>query len=78
MACGILVLRPGIEPTIPVLEVQSLKHWTAREVPLLLYFPSFPFTFSNQILRIRNNKIEDKVETGQAMAFFKVDDKGGI
>ena len=33
-ACGILVPRPGIEPTLPELEVRSLDHWTAREVPV--------------------------------------------
>ena len=32
-ACRTLVLQPGIEPTSPVLEAQSLNHWTAREVP---------------------------------------------
>ena len=32
-ACGILVPQPGIEPVPPALEVQSLNHWTAREVP---------------------------------------------
>ena len=31
MACGILVLRPGIEPRSLVVKVQSLNHWTARE-----------------------------------------------
>ena len=35
-ACGILVLWPGIEPMPPAMEVWSLNHWTAREVPLLL------------------------------------------
>ena len=33
-ARGILVLRPGIEPTPPALEAQSLNHWAAREVPV--------------------------------------------
>ena len=33
MACGILVPRPGIEPTPPALEVQGLICWTTREVP---------------------------------------------
>ena len=33
MAFGILVSRPGMEPTPPTLEVQSLKHWTGGEVP---------------------------------------------
>ena len=30
---GILALQPGIEPVPPALEVRSLNHWTAREVP---------------------------------------------
>ena len=34
MACGILVLRTGFEAMPPTLEVQSLNHWTTREVPL--------------------------------------------
>ena len=33
MACGILVLQPEIEPELPALKVQSLNHWTTREVP---------------------------------------------
>ena len=33
-ACGILFPRPGIEPVPPAVEVWSLNHWTAREVPL--------------------------------------------
>ena len=28
-----LVPSPGIEPMSPAVEVQSLNHWTAREVP---------------------------------------------
>ena len=31
-----LVPRPGIEPGPPALGVQSLSHWTTREVPALL------------------------------------------
>ena len=34
VACGILVPRPGIKPIPPAVEVQSLNHWTTREVPL--------------------------------------------
>ena len=51
MPCGLLVPRPGIEPTPPALEAQSLNQWTAREVPdqsllipqlvLLHLFPTF-------------------------------------
>ena len=35
-ACGILLIvpLPGIEPTPPAVEAQSLNHWTAREVPV--------------------------------------------
>ena len=32
MACGILVPQAGIEPVTPVVEAQSLNHWTTREV----------------------------------------------
>ena len=32
-AYGILGPRPGMESGPPALEVQSLHHWTAREVP---------------------------------------------
>ena len=30
---GIFVPRPGIEPVPPAEGMQSLNHWTAREVP---------------------------------------------
>ena len=33
VACGILVPQPVIEPVPPVVEVQSLNYWAAREVP---------------------------------------------
>ena len=31
--CGILVPRPGIEPTPHALEEWSLNHWATRDVP---------------------------------------------
>ena len=37
MACGRLVLRPGIESTPSAMKVQSLNHWTSREAPKLLH-----------------------------------------
>ena len=39
-ACGILVPRTGIKLAPPAVEMQSLNHWTAREVPgpLILTF----------------------------------------
>ena len=33
MACGILALLPGMEPVPLAVEVQSLNHWTTREIP---------------------------------------------
>ena len=38
----VLVPQPGIKPMPPAVEVQSLNHWTSREVPLLW----FHFTLS--------------------------------
>ena len=32
VACRILVPLPGIAPTSPAVEAQSLHHWTTREV----------------------------------------------
>ena len=48
MACGILVPQPQIKLTPSAMEVQSLNHWIAREVPweildlkeILMRFPS--------------------------------------
>ena len=44
-SCGTwdLVPWPGIEPRLPALGVQSLSHWTTREVPFLgdLLLPPF-------------------------------------
>ena len=31
--CRILLSQLGMEPTPPAMEVQSLNHWTNREVP---------------------------------------------
>ena len=33
VACGILVLQPGIEPWPSVVKGQGVSHWTAREFP---------------------------------------------
>ena len=34
-ACKILVLSSWINPNLPTMKVQSLNHWTTREVPLM-------------------------------------------
>ena len=46
MACRILIPRPGIEPASPALGVQSLNHWTAKEIPGKYLFRSKPVTES--------------------------------
>ena len=40
-ACGILLPRPGIEPSTLALEVPSPDHWTAREVPAFVLTAGF-------------------------------------
>ena len=37
-ACGIFSSQPGIKPVPPELEVQSLNHWIATEVPISFCF----------------------------------------
>ena len=42
MACRTLVPRPRIEPVPPVVETQSLNHWTTREdPPIAIYCDMF-------------------------------------
>lgn len=38
VSCGILVLWPEFEPGFPTVEVQSPSNWTAREVPIMVYY----------------------------------------
>ena len=42
MACGIFVPQPGIKPMPPAVEVRSLNHWTAEEVPTANYLLKTP------------------------------------
>ena len=45
-ACGILVPQPGIEPTPPALEAQSLNNWTpGKSLQVLLKFGFFLLSF---------------------------------
>lgn len=37
VAGGILAPRPGVKPTAPAVEARTLKHWTTREVPSLVF-----------------------------------------
>ena len=62
MVCGILVLWPWIKPIHLAVEVWSLNHWTAREVPkcLVSSYISLPFvcyahyTLTSLVLKISN------------------------
>ena len=38
MAHGVLVPRPGIEPTSLALQGRFFNHWTTREVPAFMFF----------------------------------------
>ena len=40
-ACGILVLQPGIDPTPPAVEAQSLNHCSTQEVLMVWYLSQF-------------------------------------
>ena len=53
MACGILVPQRGMEPMCPVVEVQSLNHWTPGEVPLLQFKLDISSISLYEILHIR-------------------------
>lgn len=35
VACGILILRPGLKSVPPILGAQSVNPWTTKEVPLI-------------------------------------------
>ena len=39
--CGILVPRPGVEPSPPALEALSLNHWIARGIPGVTFCMAF-------------------------------------
>ena len=62
MACGILVPEPGIEPMPPAADVQSLNHWIAREVPIMIFnINSFFFFFFNGVSHDRNHFSKEMV-----------------
>ena len=42
---GDLASQPGMKPGLPALEVQSLNHWTTREVPVLCSFMEVQFIY---------------------------------
>ena len=44
--CGILVPRPGIKPTPSAFKVQSLNHWTVREVSDTCVLRCYIFTIA--------------------------------
>ena len=65
MACGILVLHPGIELMPPALEAQTLNYWTTRKVLETFYFG---ITFNGQ------KRGKDCTENSQLLNSFLYDD----
>jgi len=51
-ACGVLVPCPEMELTLPALDVQSLNHWTAREVPKHSFLMQSIFAELNELSHI--------------------------
>ena len=49
MARVILVPQPGIEPVPPAVEVWSLNHWTAREIPDFVFNWQYRKTYKGKI-----------------------------
>ena len=52
VACGTLVSWPGIELALPALGVQSLSHWSTREVPLMA-----PFNLITSLKALSSNTV---------------------
>ena len=72
VTCGIVVPRSGIEPMPLALEVLSLNHWTAREVPTIPYKVHLPFLFrKTKILKSHSFCRKGKMDLiGSAGVFF--------
>ena len=68
-ACGILVSWPGTEPMSTSLEVQSLIHWTAREVPTKQWFYLNSFETMSMQLQIWSNEYNNNHFNKQARIF---------
>ena len=70
-AYGILVPQSGVEPISPVLEAQSLNHWTSREVPAVANFKRSIFLLrynSYKIKFIHLKSIIDKVVQASSLS----------
>ena len=57
-----LVLKPGMEPRSPVLGVQSLSHWTTREVSLFVLRGDDEIEEKWAALKIRRHKYSPRKE----------------
>ena len=63
--CGILVPRPGIEPTPPAVEAWIFNHWTTSEVLLCILFEMWVWIWNNSSFSKRR-----KASFSLALAFF--------
>ena len=59
---AILVPQPGIEPVLPVVEVRSLNHWTAREVRMNGFLTHFNIGYCLHFMYTLDRGISHKRE----------------
>lgn len=61
VACGVLVPQPGVEPAPPAVEVQSLNHWTTKEVPDFTVFKCISYTTEEKCKRLAYIHVREKL-----------------
>ena len=61
VACGILVPQPGVEPAPPAVEVQSLNHWTTKEVPDFIVFKCVSYMTEEKCKRLAYIHVREKL-----------------
>ena len=78
LSCGMWDLVPwsGIKPGRPALEVQSLSHWTPREVPRLIINPRHQI-ISKACPLVRSPVISTGEKVGTGLAGYVGTDQGG-
>ena len=57
VACGILVLQPGIKPRPLAVRAWSPDHWTAREFPKVSFFDSGNLKIMKQLWHSKNDHV---------------------
>ena len=65
MPHGILVPRPGIEPTLPALGALSLNHWTTREDPFYISYSNITDYTEVLLLKMSQQPTQGGFKGGQ-------------